>query len=189
MYLHHDARLCYLAHPKTASVATAMALSEVGFRNIDGKPCTGSAHPHHMTVERSGFDLDGWTVFTTVRNHWDAVVSWMCQGDGMPCTASELQARLDRHPWFEETTMWQCHLPDADAVLKYETLGEDLNTLISAHGLDWVDLPVTPGTPGRMMGDARRPYGVFYNIGTREYVGERFADEIRALGYSYEERP
>ena len=65
MYMHHEKKICFIAHPRTASSATAHTLMEMGFELVRG---------HHDTRMD---DLDNeWRFFCTVRNPFDVLVSW-----------------------------------------------------------------------------------------------------------------
>ena len=196
MYLHHDKRLIFLAQPKTASKAVATALGDIGFVDINGQPCLGvSDYPHHVTVAEMadgyGNETEGWTTFSFVRNHWDAVVSWVCSYYGLASVAHEgwsaefIADLLDRMSYVNPTTLWHRHLHDSDHVLRYENLDSGLAELLQRHGLECPALEMVGATPTR----AARPYQVFYTPDSRRYVAERFGEEIAALGYRWEDLP
>ncbi len=184
MYVHRGARLVYLAHPRTASVATAAMLQVVGFEHdptvshhapLDGREST-------FTEERAS-----WHVFTTVRNHYDTCVSWAFNGPNAKTVAKTgltvniLERALD-NGWVHDHELWWPHGPHVDQVLRYETLQSDLAQLLHANRL------YVPTLQRRNVTELRRnaSYRDFYTTETQAYVAERFKDELLEYGYSYD---
>jgi hypothetical protein len=62
-----------LPTPRTASVATSLALREIGFELGDRGHHTKLWLSNYITEE----ERSEWKTFTVVRNHWDAAVSWI----------------------------------------------------------------------------------------------------------------
>ena len=190
MYLHHDAKLMYLANPRTATKSTAQALISVGFSQVDNV-CASPSGLHHLTVKESERSTDGWTVFCTVRNHWDAVVSWMCFWDaetaeiaesGRLWTVDQMRRSLDGNKWVADDRLWHRHVPDSKLLMRFESLGTDLGTVLCLAG---IQMPVLQHLDANEIRGGR-PYQRFFTVETQDYVAERFAEEIRELGYSYE---
>ncbi len=190
MYLHHEARLAYLANPRVASKSTAEALLSVGFAQVDNV-CASPSGLHHLTVAESKRDFAGWTVFTTVRNHWDTVASWLLHwsdvadvpAGGRLWTVDEVRGALDVNPWVGEHTLWHRHRGDTNALLRFENLDDDLRLVLWYHG--GINMPsLSRVGAGEVRGG--RPYQEFFDDETRDYVGQRFGDEISTLGYGYE---
>jgi hypothetical protein len=187
MYVHHEARMIYLAHPKTASGATSTALKSIGFIRPDGSP-------DHARMGDVGTPAGDWFVFTTVRNHWDALASWTvrrCQNSrGVPSTFTvrmlELVCRdadggADKRPWhlIEPLRMW-FHLP-VDHVMRFETLRDDLSDVLKSRGLHVPHLH-----PENMTAERNgKSYREFYTPDTRDFVYDRFTDEIKQFRYSF----
>lgn len=178
MYVHEVARALYLAHPRTASSATAKALQEqAGFQLVGD---------HHSGP--NGLDLSGWTVMTTVRNHFDALVSlWFLQDRSPPLGPRFWESFLtsangERYP--DPRRLYALHLPVATDVLRFERLGSDLNTALATVGLG----PVTLGHHHRTEARAGRPYSEFYDSQSRAWVERQFGAEMRELGYSWDTR-
>lgn len=181
MYYRYDPDLLYLAHPRTASRATAQALQTwAGFNRY---PTSDEADiPHHATVDETGVMTRDYTVFTAVRNPWAAVVSWyrLVHNPGQNFVPEWLDAfREDCSPYLVDGRLWELHRPAADVVLRFETLEQDLNDLLWAHGLDPLKLPRVSDH------DDEYQYPEYYTVEMREAVGEMFADEIDELGYTF----
>ncbi len=171
MWVSDEMQMVYLASPKTASKATKEALRPLGFEKRAG---------HHTVMPHPG---PGWTVFTTVRNHWDAWVSWFFFAGprGLPFGQSWIERWLANqrgyYPWPQE--MYGLYTREADRVLRYEHLQEDLNDLFQRE----VPLPVVNEGVLRK----HRPYQPFYDEQTRLWVGQNFSEEIERYGYTFEE--
>lgn len=190
MYVQREARLVYLAHPRTASRATAQALCEqAGFEPVG---------EHHGRRTDEVPAAEGWRALTTVRCHHDAVVSWYCYRYRTQAWENPLEHRPLTPEWLRrETKPWQgtyirldtgwlfthLHLLDADAVIRYETLEEDLNGELTQRGLGRVQLPEVGKSPLRR----GRPYQAFYDAETRRAVEEVFGGEMRRLGYEWQD--
>jgi hypothetical protein len=197
MYIHDEKKLAYLAHPKTASISTATALKEVGFRRFQG-------HHSKINCRNSPINEDNrheWTTFTTVRNHYDLVISWTAYYVGIASTGDQRYEKLAKIGWtldepfslrafelaLEEASAYVTdrlfghHIDDADYLLHFETLQEDLDLLLKARGLKSPQIRQLNVTPQRK----GRHYSYFYTDETREYIGKRFAKEIAELGYSF----
>lgn len=188
MYIHHDAHLIFLAHPRTASMATATALKSIGFEKLDPP----SDHHSRLWAEGTPFNFDNrskWTAFTAVRNHWDTVISWLFRrysGRANPEPPSfnqdALESVLDKsNHWVWPHRLWALHADDADVILHYEVLEGELNALLAGHDLGPVSLPLENVSENR----GWRAYQMFYSPDTRAFIAERFADEIEALRYHF----
>ncbi len=186
-YVNRSARLAFLAHPRAASHSIGRALQEqAGFTTVR------THHAGRDVVERRWPESSGWTFFCVVRNPYDALVSWWWK-----------RGKADGHvfapPWIEMLerqmgeerprgnpllvrpgTLW-IYAEDSDAVLRYEQLDEDLNQLLIAHGLEAVTLPWD------VCSNRTEPYQDHYDEPTRAWVAERYAEELRAWGYGWQE--
>lgn len=171
----------YLAHPRTASQATAVALMSIGFKKVS----------HHLRLWEVGADIvtrenrDEWLVFTTVRNHFDALVSWVCKRykrrTYTPWDLQAFETALAGNMWVEKNRMWHLHSDDANVVMRYESLESDLAAVLSLKGLD------IPRLSKKNVSAERhgRPYQEFYVEATRRYVEERFRHEIERFRYQF----
>ncbi len=183
MYVHDTVRLAYLAHPRTASVATRDALLLGGFRAASG---------HHTGLPRPGLEppLEGdWKIFTTVRNPWDTAVSWiyhMNRATPPPARPWPLDLFKNdlgpRNSWITTYGRLFWMLEDADVVLRYESLQDELDKFLTGEGVEPVPLLRANLSAARGGAD----YRSFYTDETQDFVGELFKSEIEALGYTFE---
>jgi hypothetical protein len=197
MYVHEQSRLVFLAHPRTASVATAEALKKIGFRMWGGShhmrlwehspPRSSPAYPDPRPNGNELLTLNTrreWTVFTTIRNHFDTAVSWVFRrfkDRTLDWSVDGFRTALDYNYWVDPHAMWAMHGADADVILRYETLEDDLARLLKARSLRIAGLPRL-NTSGRRN---EAHYREFYTPETRAYVQERFKTELIGLGYEF----
>lgn len=179
--IHPEARVAYLAHPRTASVATEEALlSRPGWRRSEG------AQDRHAAADRIPEigDPGRWTLLTTVRNHWDAMVSfahWKVFDMAFGTEYIEALVATTRE-YIRPPRLWWRHLPRADHVLRYERLEADLAAALASVGLAVPDrIPRANVSAGRDDPD-HRP---FYDAEAREAIRSLFGPEIEELGYTY----
>ncbi|UCD56782.1 MAG: hypothetical protein JSV16_13295 [Candidatus Hydrogenedentota bacterium] len=179
--------MMYLAHPRTASISTSWALCNyLGFE----KAIPGDHHSclNDEKVARPFCDDERgeWTVCTTVRNHWDAAVSWRYKRrhnrtSGEPWDGPQWKELFLTFHWIRGRKMYGLHADDADVILRYETLESDLNELLAQFGMKLERLPRDNVTPGRN----GRHYRQFFTEGGRDFIARRFREEIERFGYSY----
>ena len=79
---------------------------------------------------------------------------------------------------------WFRKLPGI-ATIRYENLETELNFILEERGLDPVSLPMFGVSEER----EGRHYSTYYDAHTRHFVEWCFLDEIRELGYRFEENP
>jgi hypothetical protein len=169
----------FLAHPRTASNAVGNALRQVGFR----KDLPGDHHGP-LTDEILS-SRDKWLVFTVIRNHWDAVASWMFVKPYPMLPPWELEHVKDftaRSRWIrgDGRRLW-FFKPDADVVIEYAHLEEQLDVMFSSRDVEWSGLEKTNVGKER---NGRHYHGMFTKEAA-EYIGDFFADEIAECGYVY----
>ncbi len=179
MYVDHERRMIYLAHPRTASTATAALLQTKGFE---------PSHGHHSRMWTPGCPITrgewaDYTVFTTIRNHWDTVVSWLHSTLGthlkeMPLIGVDDLETLNPQ-YVHAHELWWMHTADADVVLRYETLNEDLSRVLGMK----VEVPFKNVSSRRN----DKHYSHFYTHYARKFVGVKFAKEIAECRYEFEE--
>lgn len=168
MYVHYDRQMIYLAHPRTASRATRHMLYGLGFQHRGN---------HHAPLE--DHPGTGWTVFSAVRNHYDAWASWWCKsGGGNPLTPAWIESLVEgrRQYWPDPDLMWGLHSGVCDVLLRFETLEADLSDLLGEP----INLPKVGGE--RRDG---RAYRDVIPAPAHAYIGTRYAPEIAELGYSW----
>ncbi len=189
MYVNREARLVYLAHPRTASSSVTRALQdECGFTNEGAN--------HHAKLNefapsrQAGPPISGagWRVCTTVRHPLDALVSWWFYWTRERRAGDVFGRRWITHLWrvvehfpvFGE--MWALHLPDANCVLRFENIESELNMVLGGRGLGPVELIHANAAEGR----EDRPYRTFYDESTLLWLEEVLGPENAALGYRWE---
>ena len=141
-YVHHEKELVYLAHPATASTATRTALIEIGFEQL------GSHHAGNIPHR--------YFPFTTVRNHWDALVSWaykVTRKDAAGAVAfidtDWLTWLFTNHPYFYPEKLWFHHQPGTHAI-KFENLQTDLEKHLQIFELKCPTIPIENENKFRM---------------------------------------
>ena len=134
MYILEDRRIAFIAHPKTASTATAAALTDLGFQQV---------YNHHG-VEVPAGGWSGWRVISTIREPLDTLVSWYFHVNRQPQRPDFNQwlRVFIRHPvrYLSERMFWA--LPVTTDVLIYKHLAEDWKSLLEDLDLPHVDIPV-----------------------------------------------
>lgn len=156
MYVLDSHKLVYVAHPRTASVATGSLLVSLGARKV------GS---HHQV----GPIPEGYTVATTVRNHWDMLASYYAKDNPDLDFGPYLKEVIVTQDYFRPSRLYP-HTDIAGVVLRYESLQRQLYELIDDRATlsrDNVSLYVHPP----------------WTKGLRAWVYDRYQDEIEALGY------
>lgn len=184
MLRHTEAQIIYLSHPRTASRATEQALQTVGFEWVHNAS-------RHQRIWRCDWwcyltpdERAQWTVTTTVRNPFDAVVGWWLNRpyhyDEMnPAWLKEL---LDHeHPYLLDGRLWKLHGHPADHVFRFERLPECLGWL-EKYDIEPPELPKVGVTETRQ----GRPYQVFYTDEMRQVVRQTFAKDFEEYDYSWE---
>jgi hypothetical protein len=190
MYTQNDKHLVYLAHPKTASHSTVAALEPLGFSECF--PIEGHHAPLHEKRLLNRYKWPArskWTVFTTIRNPWDWAVSLAFarrkfQQREIPAVEWTVEMFKDvLKPCFyiQENRMFALHADVADVILKFENLDEELNELLRQCDLGPVSLQTLRPTPWR----ENKHYREFHTDETRDYIAERFKDEIAQYGYEF----
>lgn len=191
MYVNHDARLIYLAHPRTASRSTRDVLLKLGFVHMYDR--ADPRGPHHSTFP-AGFDPAGFDVATTVRHHMDIIVSWWFytsekhRGSLKPdrVFADALWAKR-RRLFPDRNRLFSLHVPRATTVLRFESLREDLAGWLGRGGVGWS--PDTHSGPLRMyhVGGRKRPDDTAWRNVIRaadvESLAHRWRHEMSELGY------
>jgi len=181
LYWNDEARLVFLAHPRTASRSIANALRlQCGFK---------SGGNHHAAP----IGKDDYTKFTVVRNHFDTLVSWWFfimserKHDPKPFDKDFIPylwnySRYGYGKLFPiEHRLWGLHSAAADYVLHYETLLADLNGVLTTKGLGVESL-----THVHDRSRNGTPYEPMYDTATRRFVEDWFAEELEELDYSYD---
>ena len=179
MYIIHEKKFAFLAAPRTGSKAVAAALLEQR-----GAVLIGS---HHTLPDvHPEIEIDSnWTVCSTTRNHYDAMVSWWFKIERFKQSMLPLIKFMPRfcenNPSFvQDGQLWHNTLPHTNYVLRYEWLQADLDTALVMAGMAPVDLPKV--VDSKRLGT---PYQVCYKQASKEWVGNYFKDEIAKCGYKF----
>jgi len=167
MYYSPSGKLIFLANPRTASSAARRALLKAGWVHTTDFHHGGLTEPHG----------EGWKVFSTIRNPWDTVVSWMLARrkgrKDWPWDVEALREGIE-HPNVTKYTAEALfmHAEVSDVLMRFEDVEEEVRKHLG------VELELVNQSQGR---DGRH-YSEFYageeGVG---YVKERFGD----WGYSF----
>ena len=183
MWVHPEKRMCFLANPKTASLATAFTLQTLGFEHFGDQHATpaGSGWKHRDEIDST------WITFCTVRNHFDVLVSWYFHQTQKPGTSKYFGWSFERflyewvlNPrWFQNDQIYWERYPLCNHVLHYETLQLDFD-----HVLELRDLPPTQLQVHNVSKNRKgRSHTVFYSGKSTAFVAEKFGVEMCSLGY------
>ncbi len=178
-------KLVYLAHTRVASNATVNALGQIGAIYIDTGEWGGGTGHHAVFPEIiKHFPFDDELRVSTVRNHYDALVTWWIRytqkGKGNPDFLEFLKDKVADSPFVKDNRLYNRHLPYTDHVLRYENLQADLDALLLSLALPKVELQAINVTLGK------QNYATYYTPAIKDFVDDIFGDEIQELGYCFE---
>jgi len=165
-------KLLYLATPRTASTSTALALQKLGARTVRGG--------HHVGVEAVA-ELEDELVFTTIRNPYDALVSWYVRMDrtrGFPVSMAHFLRKYEHEDFARgdpPSLFYHCR-PGVE-VLRWETLQEEFDALLMQLELPTVRLPRDNVTP------KKGPWRDYYDAEALEAVHARFGHDLDSWDY------
>lgn len=179
MYVIPDKKFVFLAAPRTGSKAVAKALLE-----LRGAELVGS---HHTTPdEHPEIKIDeSWAVCSTIRNHWDAMISWWFKIERLANSMTPLAKFLPRFcenngNFIRNGQLWWKTLPHTNTLIRYEWLQADFDQALVKAGMAPTDIPSV--TDSHRKGS---PYQIFYKQATRLWVANYFKDEIANCGYKF----
>ncbi len=170
MYVHEEKKIAFIAHPRTASQATAKVLvDKLGFE----------LRLSHHVYSKSPLD---WTVFGTVRNPFDLLVSWY-----------HLEIFKTKHDETFETWLCKCidnpneyirrglffALHECTDRLHFENLQEEFDELMSRMGLPPTIIPLKNVSEKR----AGRDFHEYYTPRLTKLVTGKYGKLIHQLGY------
>lgn len=180
----HDQKIAFLAHPRTASTSTRDALLKIGFHD---NPLTRPRLSHHTRLSKK-LSPD-WIVFTTVRNHYDTIISWYFKDNvwkDQPLNVEWLDRFLgsedEIHDWVGGKRLWSMHLPFTTHILRFENIQQDLNDVLALRGLGPAKMQLANVSTHRH----KQHYTEVFDKKTRRYVYDRFGEEMEELGYHWE---
>lgn len=188
MFISPSERRVFLVAPKTGSTAVRRYLKPRGFypAKVTGQipDLRVGGNPNHWRL--SAVAPAEWQVAVTVRNHWDALVSWWAytyHNRGQQKFDERFVKRLMTDPvhrdwfWPDPHRLWGAYTDHAGTILRHETLESDLS--------DWLGQPVDL-TRANVSAERRgRHYAEFYDADLRDFVHDWFRDEIEQYGYTF----
>lgn len=184
--MHKEKKLIFLAHPRTGSMAIKGALTEIGFERISG-------HHTGITVkERKGIYKD-FTVFCVIRNHFDAILTWMLINklhrdskqkyfnlEEVIALINGMEKYTMSSKYLEERTLW-FHTEVAEEIIYYENLEIELRHILDLHNLilptPFEKVNVTKQKEGLAWEDA-------FSYAAVKYIENFFEYEIDHWGYN-----
>lgn len=161
-------KLLYLANPRTGSHSVHQALQK---KHGAIKNLSHHAEPRHIPQYNCEF------AFTTVRNPYDALVTWWLRMQvRMTDPFLEFIQTFEGKDFVRNGKMFYQCIPGVE-VTRYENLEEGVNEMLVRAGLEPVKLPLANRTL------RKKPWRTYY--GPEEYAAtnERFGEEIETLGY------
>lgn len=167
MYVHQEKKVAFIAHPRTASSATAHTLMKMGFT------IKGGHHAYDST-----WDLDGWDVICTVRNPFDTLVSWFYNKPREKSFSLWLPEFLDGCHFLQGERMFFGQLA-CNHVIHFENLQEEFEYVMDDVGLPLMEIPFRNVSVGR----EGRSFMGYYNFRTVRMVTDRFHKDFHNNGY------
>jgi len=162
MYVHEEKKVVFIAHPRTASSATAHVLMGMGF-TIWGN--------HHSFDWWSRFE--GWVVGCTVRNPFDVMVSWYHNKPREQSFDLWLPRFLSECHYFDNHLLFYGQ-PYATHRLQFETLQKDFDWFCGDTNLPLTKIPQRNVSVDR----GKKHYMSFYDGQRANLVIERFRDDF-----------
>ncbi len=183
MWILPEKKICFLANPKTASLATAQTLEMLGFKSFGDQHCIPAASGWRRWQEID----DTWIVFSTVRNHFDLMVSWFFHNTKTPAASKYFGWPFERFlyewahnpKWFRNNQVYWERTPLCNRILRYETLQTDFCDLLTGCGLQDLTLQVANVSKNRR---ARAHHG-FYSKKSIEFMVSKFGAEMSLYNY------
>jgi len=169
--------IIYLAHPRTASVATILTMGELGTVYQIGKT-------HDFDASQVPKDA---IIFTTVRNPWDLFVSWWFKRSirKSPFYGQDLAEFIPQlvkcNPQYFKRNKLFYMAKEAHRILNYEQLQAQFDLLLVEVGYAPTNLVVANQSERRKTRDYRK----YYNAQTQEWVAEYFGPEIDKYMYQF----
>lgn len=183
MWILPEKKICFLANAKTASLATSIALNSLGFKHFGDQHCIPEASGWARWREIN----DSWTVFCTVRNHYDVFVSWYFHQTRTPATSKYFGYPFERFlyewaanpEWFCDGKMYWKRAPLCNRILRYETLQADFSALLNSCNLPVVKIESHNVSLNRKGRDWQR----FYTDKSLQFMEDTFGGEMRKYDY------
>jgi hypothetical protein len=182
MWILPEKKICFLANAKTASLATAFALNSLGFKHFGDQHCipAASGWPQWREIDNT------WTIFSTVRNHYDVLVSWYFHNTRAPEASKYFGRPFERFlyewvdsEWFRDGQMYWKRASLCDRILRYETLQTDFSALLYSCNLPATKIELHNVSKNRK----GRHWQEFYTDKSLQFVAGIFGEEMKLYGY------
>jgi len=175
--LIREAGLLFIAEAHVAGRATAGALLTLG-----GEASAGH-HDRLPEALQQGLvtpaELGELTVISTVRNHYDALVTWWLQRGRGRSFIHFLQLMVTMPGRLRDDRLYWKYFDDSDLVLRYEDIERQLGELTAERMGRRVAMEV--------IGDNRKgDYRRHHDEHTRGLIATVFEVELSAFGYGFE---
>lgn len=168
MYVNHYHEAIFIAHPRTASTATAHVLMQKGFEIIGD---------HHY-VDHECIPRD-YKVICTVRNPFDLMVSWYHNKPREQPFALWLPEFLDGCHYLQDRIFYG--QPYATHVMHFEYLQEDFDQIAKQVGLPQTEIP--PRNVSRERKVKGFPFIAYYDFRLARMMINRFLQDFTENGY------
>ncbi len=167
MYVNEEKKAAFIAHPRTASVATGRTLSDLGF-TIRG---------NHHAFDPAWCPTD-WIIFSTVRHPFDLLVSWYYNKrreiktfqEWLPTFLTLSNQYLDQGLFFGQAA--------STHVIRFENLQADFDRVMEEAGF-----PPAVITPQNVSDRPSRNFWDYYNWDLAHLMTGHFGREIYGNGY------
>jgi len=178
MYVWKKKNLGFIAHPKTASIATKRTLESLGATELGG---------HHEQLPEWCRPIleSGGIIMSTVRNPFDLMVSWYFHYQRK--LGGQVRSFKDWITLFFQNPNDYVRLGSfrglqwTNRILRFENLQADFDAVLAEIGVEptvieqWNVSHLREG----------RPYREFYDDETRELVASQFWQELADLDYCF----
>lgn len=196
MYVHPEAKVGYYAHMRTGSTATKEWLLARGFVKVKGHhepPWGWRRKPHQGIVHnnRWWWNQPQWEYqfYATVRNHYDICLSfkyWMkYEGEITDGWLDEYMYTRYRHLYCAHVLYPAFEFIPMCRTLYYENLRNDVNWMLTNHGLDPVTKPEARERANETKGKPHGSYREHLSLVERMVIERRFRWEMKQYGYEW----
>lgn len=182
MYVHEEKNFGYIAHPKTASSATARVV-----RDTFGASQVGTHHAAKELWCRPILETGG-IIMATIRNPYDLMVSWYFHysvrrpGTPMESFKAWLPWIIQNPNGYIEQGMF-FGLQWANRIIRFENLQKDFDNVCAEIGLQRTVIESVNVSVRR----EGRTYQEMYETSSRDLIQKHFTTELDVGGYSFEE--